>query len=247
MPDKSDDFTCASAGLTDVGNVRPNNEDALLMRDDLKLYVVADGIGGAAAGEVASQLLVESAESEFDQGETGEDLDLRIGRCIRAADGRIREHGRANPQCAGMGCTAEILVLSHGRFHLGHVGDSRTYLWRNETLTQLTRDHSFWQEQIDRGLANPSGRSESWLRNAISRAVGHLGTKEADLHQGRIEAGDVFMLCSDGLTDMVTETEIAALLAGQHVTLRDKTQALVQAAKEHGGRDNITVVLCQIT
>ncbi|MDH5377391.1 MAG: SpoIIE family protein phosphatase, partial [Gammaproteobacteria bacterium] len=141
--------------------------------------------------------------------------------------------------------TAEVLTFFNNEYYVGHVGDSRTYLFREGIFTQLTKDHSYLQEQIDLGLIRKEETSNHWLKNAIYRAVGHIDEVEVDVHSGRIKTGDCFLLCSDGLTDMVDDIEIQQVLQSTP-SITERTQMLVNLAKENGGKDNITVVLCEV-
>lgn len=233
-------------GHTDVGCVRESNEDAFLVRNDLTLYIVADGVGGAAAGEVASRLFVESCEEEFARySGWNEDYRLLIARCFANANKIVRDYAREHPETSGMGCTAELLTFYKGNYYLGHVGDSRTYLIRNDAISQITKDHSFVQEQIDLGLLKPAEAETHWLRNAINRAVGQEDDLDVDLSSGRTRPGDIFLMCSDGLSDMLDDTALLRL-ATTNAPLEERTLALIEAAKTHGGRDNVTAVLCEI-
>lgn len=233
-------------GLTDVGCKRTNNEDAYLVREDLQLFVVADGVGGAAAGEVASQIFVDSCEREFSQySGWSEDYGPLIRRCYGNANQNILDHSKQHPETKGMGCTAEVITFRNGEYFIGHVGDSRAYLVRDGILQQLTTDHSYVQEQIELGLINKEEAETHWLRNAIYRAVGHIDELEVDILNGKLREGDIFLLCSDGLTDMVSDEEILEI-ASENLPLMTRVNRLIETAKKYGGLDNITAVLCQV-
>lgn len=235
-----------SVGITDVGCRRENNEDALSVRDDILLFVVADGVGGAAAGEVASDLFVKSCEHEFETyNGWSEDYGPLISRCFINANQNILDHTKQHPETRGMGCTAELLTFYDNEYYIGHVGDSRTYLLRDRELSQVTKDHSYIQEQIDLGLVNKQEAETHWLRNAIYRAVGHIEDIEVDIVKGKAKENDVFLLCSDGLTDMVQDTRIQELM-NRELPVQSRAELLVEEAKKNGGRDNITVLLCQV-
>ncbi len=236
----------AAEGRTDIGNVRKNNEDAYLVRIGLPLFVVADGVGGAAAGEVASQLFVSSCEQEFEAaGESPSDLSALIERCFQIGNRKIIDHARSAPETQGMACTAEVLTFSNNEYIIGHVGDSRTYLVRDGMISLVTKDHSFVQEQLDRGLLTEEEAENHRLRNAIHRAVGFEEQIQVDIIRGRVKDGDIFLMCSDGLSDMVSDEDLLALASAKGDVGR-RADALVTAAKMGGGRDNITVVLCQV-
>lgn len=236
----------AADGKTDVGNVRKNNEDAFLVRVPLSLFVVADGVGGSAAGEVASQLFVSSCEYEFEAArEQLRDPALLIKRCFHNANRKIIDYTDTAPETRGMACTAEVLTFLGDEYFVGHVGDSRTYLLRDGRIELVTKDHSYVQEQLDLGLIKPEEADTHRLRNAIYRAVGFEPELDVDIIRGRAKDGDVFLLCSDGLSDMVPDDQLLAL-GGAPGDIQDRVAALIAAAKSAGGRDNITVVLCQV-
>jgi protein phosphatase len=232
-------------GLTDVGNVRKNNEDALLVRAELPLFAVADGVGGSAAGEIASQLFVAGCEYEFEAARNLErDPALLIKRCFHNANRKILDHVDRAPETRGMACTAEVLTFIDGEYVVGHVGDSRTYLIRDTRIDLITKDHSYVQEQLDLGLLKPEEAETHALRNAIYRAVGFEQEVEVDIYRGKVRDGDVFLLCSDGLSDMVSDEDMLRI-AKSPGDVSSRVKALVDAAKAAGGRDNITVVLCE--
>ncbi len=234
-------------GFTDRGMVRERNEDAFLVENDLNLYVVADGMGGAAAGEVASRIFVSSAEEVFltgvRQGKSPRDL---VEAAFHHAQQRMLEHVEEFPEHEGMGCTGEVLTFDSGRFYLGHVGDSRTYIWRNEELRLLTIDHSLVQKHIDEGLITKEEGEYYRFRNVLYRAVGQEEKLEVDLISETVSDGDVFLLCSDGLLKEVPEAEISQYLM-MDAGLGEIGKGLVNLARERGGRDNITVVLCKVS
>lgn len=236
----------AADGLTDIGNVRKNNEDALLVRVALPLFVVADGVGGSAAGEIASQMFVSSCEYEFEavSGQS-QNLALVIKRCFQNSNKKILDYTDQAPETRGMACTAEVLTFSDGEYVLGHVGDSRGYLIRDGRIEPITKDHSYVQEQLDLGLIKPEEAETHTLRNAIYRAVGFEPELDVDIFRGRVKDRDIYLLCSDGLSDMVEDDQLLAIAtAPGDVSARVK--ALIDAAKAAGGRDNITVVLCEV-
>lgn len=233
-------------GLSHAGKQREDNEDDFVVRIDIGLFAIADGIGGAAAGEVASHIFVKTCEHEFEQTARWEaDCRPLIKHTFTCANANIARFMQANESAKGMGCTAELLTFADGRYYLGHVGDSRTYLYRQRQLSQLTKDHSFIQEQIDRGLVDEAAAEQHWMRNAICRAVGHLDNLEIDTLDGYAQANDIFLLCSDGLTDMVDDASVASIL-GEPTTLKQKANSLLQKALANGGKDNVTVVLAKV-
>jgi protein phosphatase len=236
-----------SSGKTDIGLKRKNNEDAYLERLDLGVFAVADGIGGSAAGEIASGIFVETARDVFERGFYSDtETSTQIQEVFRQANERILLNTEEYPDHRGMGCTAELIAFRGGRFFIGHIGDSRTYLFRDGELRRITRDHSLVQDQLEKGLITPEDAKKHRLRNIVLRAVGIYPSVELDLINGRIAPGDITLLCSDGLTDMVDEDLIREIL-GSALALTDKVEQLVESAKTAGGNDNITVVLCEVS
>jgi protein phosphatase len=234
-------------GLTDVGLVRNNNEDAYLINSSGSYCLVADGMGGAAAGETASYIFSQTASEIFaDQIVANEQEAVeRIQKSFRVANDRILEHVAHNPQHEGMGCTAELLAFTPTGFVIGHMGDSRTYRLRQGLFKQLTKDHSLVQDQLDQGLITEEQARSHSMRNVILRAVGVRPSPALDTLRGPIYQGDLFMLCSDGLTDLVDDGDIARVLS-DNGQLQSKLEQLVDLAKQAGGKDNITVVLAEI-
>ena len=234
-------------GLTDVGLVRTNNEDTYLINPSGNYCLVADGMGGAAAGETASQIFSQTADEIFaDQNISNEQEAVeRVQKSFRVANDRILEHVAQNPQHEGMGCTAELLAFTPTGFVIGHMGDSRTYRLRQGLLKQLTKDHSLVQDQLDQGLITEEQARSHSMRNVILRAVGVRPSPALDTLRGPIYPGDLFLLCSDGLTDLVEDGDIARVLS-ENGELQFKLERLVDLAKQAGGKDNITVVLAEI-
>lgn len=235
-------------GKTDVGLVRSNNEDAFVVNTDAVYCLVADGMGGAAAGETASRIFAQTA-GEVLVGKTRLDektIMHAVQETFARANDRILTHVIHYPEHAGMGCTAELIAFSADGFVIGHMGDSRTYLFRDRQLRQLTKDHSFVQEQIDQGVISAEQARNHKMRNVILRAVGVRSSLELDTICGAVFPDDLFLLCSDGLTDMVDDGQISDVL-GQNGDLSHKASRLVELANHAGGKDNITVVLAQST
>ncbi len=234
-------------GATDVGNVRTNNEDVFFICEACHYCLVADGMGGAAAGEVASKIFADTAKAVFSghDGISEENTIARVQTTFKLANDKILKHVGRNPQDQGMGCTAELVAFSKESFIIGHVGDSRTYRLKKNILKQLTKDHSLVQEQLDQGLITPEEARRHAMRNVILRAVGVNDTVALDILKGKKTQGDLFLLCSDGLTDMVNESDVLATLSTE-VALSEKSEALIQLAKQAGGKDNVTVVLTAI-
>lgn len=226
--------------VSDTGRQRRANEDSLLAR--APLFVVADGMGGAQAGEVASRIAVESFQQGL--GDTAEP-EAALAALALAANSHIHELSHANVEQAGMGTTLTALYVGEEEVSIAHVGDSRAYCLRDGELLRLTDDHSLVDELIRQGRLTPEEAVEHPQRSVITRALGPEGTVEIDTRSYRARPGDVYLLCSDGLTTMVGEDVLAAELLA-HPRLRDAGEALVRVANEAGGRDNITVLLLRL-
>lgn len=234
-------------GKTDVGLRRPNNEDAWLVRPDLDVCVVADGMGGAASGELASRMFVETVQELFAHTRPGSEQEASevTQEAFRLGNERILSFAAANPSHQGMGCTAELVVFRDDRYVAGHVGDSRMYLFRDGVLKQITRDHSLVQSQLDQGLITEREARRHSMRHVVLRALGIHEPLALDLSRGTCRVGDVFLLCSDGLTDMVEDGVIRDILSCSG-GLAVSADRLIESAKSAGGADNITVVLCRV-
>ncbi|MBA3809962.1 MAG: Stp1/IreP family PP2C-type Ser/Thr phosphatase, partial [Solirubrobacterales bacterium] len=225
---------------TDTGRQRRANEDSLLARSPL--FVVADGMGGAQAGEVASKIAVESFHDGLAEALEPE---LALAELARLANARIHELSHENAEQAGMGTTLTAVYVGERDIAIAHVGDSRAYCLRAGELLRLTDDHSLVDELLRQGRLTPEEAVEHPQRSVITRALGPEGTVEVDTRSFRARAGDVYLLCSDGLTTMLPEQRIAELLLASP-RLRDAGETLIAAANEAGGRDNITVLLLRL-
>jgi len=233
-------------GRTDVGSKRKNNEDAFIVLPDREVASVADGMGGAAAGEVASRIFVDTVNEFFLHlaPRSEEEVKAAVSEAFTQGNARIIHEARANPEYQGMGCTAELIGFFEDRYVVGHVGDSRTYLFRDDELRQITKDHSLVQHQLDQGLISKEDARNHAMKNVVLRALGIDPALSLDIVRGRALADDMFLLCSDGLSDMLPDTEIGAILS-RGVSLDEKVDMLIDGALAAGGRDNVTVVLCQ--
>lgn len=233
-----------SCARTDVGLRRTNNEDAFVTANEPALLALADGMGGAAYGEVASGIFAETVRETLSAGppsaaQEAEDL---VRRTFLLANRRMRELAVREPKHGDMGCTGEMVVFAGDRYVAGHVGDSRVYLFRGGRLRQVTRDHSFVQEQVDRGLLTPAQARVHPYKHMILRAIGTHDALDVDIVSGKAYPDDLFLLCSDGLTDMVEDSLIEERLASG-LSLGEKADRLVRDACDAGGQDNVTVVL----
>jgi serine/threonine protein phosphatase PrpC len=241
---------------SDVGRKRKGNEDAHVVDPRYNLFVVADGMGGHAAGEVASRIAVDSI-TEFVALTAGNEeitwpfgLDdsisydgNRLKTAIRHANRRVLEATHERAELEGMATTVAAVLVDGDVANLAHVGDSRIYLWSGGRITLLTSDHSWVNEQIQTGVISPEQARSHPLRNVVTRALGGRSDLLVDVQSRRMEGGEVLLLCSDGLTTMIPDEEIAQILEESGGDVRGAAQALVDAANERGGEDNITVVL----
>ena len=237
---------------TDPGRARENNEDALAVDDVTQLCVLADGMGGYNAGEIASGMATAFIKSEMARwlSEAGKHAKIKEIRraleiCVENANRSIFNASDSNPQYSGMGTTLVVGVFHGAHLILGHIGDSRCYRLRNGELIQITKDHSLLQEQIDAGLITQEQAASSSIKNLVTRALGVEDAVMLELNEHEVEAGDWYLMCSDGLSDMVDDAEIASILGGP-LPMEQKADSLVAAANEHGGRDNISVLLVQV-
>lgn len=234
----------SSIGLSDTGLKRKNNEDALWVRADLGLCALADGVGGAADGELASEIFIRNTMDIFNNGgvHTERQTIELMSKVFVQTNEAILDLANDHSEREGMGCTGEIVVFHGDRFVIGHVGDSRVYLFRKGRLRQLTKDHSLVQQQLDDGLITQADARKHPLRHVILRAVGADDRLVVDIIKGKVAAGDLFLVCSDGLTDMIDNAMVGGILA-LDVPIDEKAGKLVSAANSAGGSDNITVIL----
>lgn len=238
-------ITCA--GRTDVGIIRSGNEDSFLMVPDRGIFVVADGMGGHAAGEVASEMAVRFVSRELGslRGLDDDAVAERMRQSIRAANGAIFQRTLTEHDKRGMGTTVTSLVLFGGRFLVGQVGDSRGYLLRGSKLTQVTKDHSYVQEQVDAGYLTPEQARTHPYSNVITRCVGANSEVVPDIYVGTVKPADLFLLASDGLTGMLEDYQLGEILAPGRQP-QEQVDDLIAEANRHGGLDNITAIIVRI-
>ncbi len=246
-----------SAGKSDKGVSRQNNEDNFCVDDDLRLFIVADGMGGAAAGEVASRMAVEIIRDHVKRSSAGNepfvgdydkkfsDASNRIASGIRLANQAIYEASQSNVKWRGMGTTVAAVLLDGSKMSIAHAGDSRIYLIRTSSIIQLTDDHSIVSEQIKSGLLTKEEAEGSEVRNIITRALGTTSSMDIDLDEIDLMDGDRVVLCSDGLTTMVPDNVILSTVAASDEP-GSACGALIDIANKNGGKDNITVVLVYV-
>ena len=236
-------ITWEAAGGTHTGRRRQNNEDALLIDVDRGIFLVADGMGGHAGGEVASALATQAAEQALVRS-----LEPRVGLsdAFTSANAAISDFALRNPRMRGMGTTLTACVVQpDGALHLGHIGDSRAYRLRDEILEQITTDHTWVQREVDAGRLSARAARTHALSHVITNALGVDDSDEPDLIATTAAPDDLLLLCSDGLTGMLDDDQLTALLL-RYAPLADLVNGLIRAANAAGGVDNITVVLVRI-
>jgi PPM family protein phosphatase len=246
------------ASCTDAGIVRSHNEDSIAADASKGLVVLADGMGGYNAGEVASgmattvittelqHLLEERPAHERDPATGRARAEMLLREQIAKANTSIYQAAQSQPQYAGMGTTLVAALLHDNKITVAHIGDSRLYRLRGEDFTQVTRDHSLLQEQIDSGMITPEQAKYSQNKNLVTRALGIDATVEPELHEYDTQVGDIYLLCSDGLNDMVSDEDMGMTLQTLAANLQLAAQQLVQMANDNGGRDNVSVILVRI-
>jgi PPM family protein phosphatase len=232
----------AYAGATDTGRKRRRNEDSYVIAPPL--FAVADGMGGAQAGEIASKLAAAALEDTDSGALSGED---RVTSVIQEANRRVYERSNEDPNASGMGTTITVALVEDSGVTIGHVGDSRAYRYREGSIEQITEDHSLVNELMKSGKLSPEEAETHPQRSVITRALGTDPDVDVDSFTVEAQVGDVFLLCSDGLTTMVDDEEILGVLEKHHEDLDRATKSLVSAANRGGGEDNITVVAFAIS
>ena len=244
--------------LTDVGMQRDHNEDAIASDDAIGFVILADGMGGYKAGEVASEMAILSITAELKEAMAtyppGQ-VDLALEQqaeaklildAVKNANEVIYSVSQTQPQCAGMGTTLVVGLFTNNKLLVGHIGDSRMYRLRNQRLSQITEDHSLLQEQINAGLITAEQAKYSANKNLVTRALGVDPEVELELKEYDVEAGDIYLLCSDGLSDLVEDDVIQTALNSLSSNLAEAAQVLVQMANDNGGKDNISVILVKV-
>lgn len=233
-----------SFGLCDRGKVREKNEDAIFLDDEMGIYIVADGMGGHNAGEIASRLAIDAFQKAFVKQDEGEDLPDRLVAAMAKANEAVYAESQSAEEKQGMGTTFTCAAVKKNRAVIGHVGDSRAYLFHDGTLRQITRDHSYVMEMVKQGKLTLEEAAVHPKRNIITKAVGSKEPLGSDVFFETLRQGDLLLLCSDGLTTMVEEETIATILEEQ-LPVEEAAHRLVDCANRHGGKDNISVILVQ--
>jgi protein phosphatase len=246
-------------GLTDLGKKRKLNEDSLGLFPENGLYVVADGMGGHAGGEIASRLAVDSVEEfiklsanrdditwPFEIDESKSKDENRLNVAIRLANSRIFQEALINKKLNGMGTTIVTALFAESHLYIGHVGDSRAYLIKNDEIKQLTDDHSVVYEQMRLGVLSKEDAKTHSLRNVLTKALGTEPDIRVDMRAEKAEAGNIYLFCTDGLTNMLTDEEMHNIVKNEGNNIENACRELIAAANRNGGIDNITVIILKI-
>ncbi|HIL96066.1 MAG: Stp1/IreP family PP2C-type Ser/Thr phosphatase [bacterium] len=246
---------------TDVGKIKDHNEDCLSSDTDLGLAVLADGLGGSNAGEIASSvsvgLLMDELQSfqrdsspsatEWATDESAEPVPVQVvQRAIENANDAVFKMSQKDPLRQGMGTTILVSLFYDNKVAVGHIGDSRLYRFRHGELLQITRDHSFVQVLVDKGLYTREEARSSSKKNVVTRALGVALEVDVEVHEHRVKVGDLYIMCSDGLTDLVDDDDLETIITEPDASLTETAGHMVNLANANGGKDNISVVLVKI-
>ena len=223
--------------------VRESNEDSYLANRDDAIFLVADGMGGHAAGEIASQIAAAAAEEVLSHREPGVNMEELLQLAVEKANERVYETQKVKPEYGGMGSTLTILTFLENSYYVAQVGDSRAYLFRNSTLHQLTQDHSVVWSLFESGILSKDEISRHPQKNLITRSIGTHPEVEIDLFNNPAFEDDIYLLCSDGLTDVLTDEDIQRVIQNGNGNPQDISEMLIREANSGGGPDNITVVV----
>ncbi|MBN2242025.1 MAG: Stp1/IreP family PP2C-type Ser/Thr phosphatase [Acidobacteria bacterium] len=234
------------ASRSDRGKVRDSNEDTCFTDTHHKTFLVADGMGGHVAGEIASQIAASTLEEFLAEEKPDSSPDTWLPRAVERANTRVYETQMRKPEFRGMGSTLTVLSFSDGRFYVAQVGDSRAYLLRRNILKQLTRDHSVVWPLYENGILTKEDISRHPQKNLITRSIGTYPNVEADFLSDSACGEDIYLLCSDGLTDVLTDADISRILRSPDKNPQELAEMLIDAANETGGPDNITVVVVRL-
>jgi protein phosphatase len=249
----------AHVELTDVGKVREHNEDSIGSQPDIGLWVLADGMGGYNAGEVASgiavktiiDLVVEACKrekrNEVEPGTGYMRQTIVLRDAVARANKIIHQTAQSQPQCEGMGTTLVACLFYDDRISVAHVGDSRLYRMRDNRFEQITMDHSLLQELVDRGFYSQEEAQRSTNRNYVTRALGVEANVDVEVQEVEVQKGDYFLMCSDGLPDMVEDEDIHLTISTFNNDVRTIGEQLIKLTNDNGGRDNVSVVLVRVT
>ena len=245
-------------GFTDTGRVRQNNEDCIGYDSVLGLLVLADGMGGHLGGEVASTVsvdtIIQSVQQSLPSVKSGQ-IDSNTGysmesvciqKAIEQANDIVYKRSNSDAELRGMGTTIVVMLFYNNRFSLAHIGDSRCYRYRGQKIEQITKDHSLLQELIDRGFYTPEEAKTSLNKNLVTKALGIDPSISPDLQEELVMKNDIYLLCSDGLTDLVEDEYISLTIQRFSDNLEEAAKQLISKANQNGGKDNISVIMCRI-
>jgi protein phosphatase len=233
-------------GTTNVGKVRDHNEDSFYVSDKGGFFIVSDGMGGLAAGEIASKITRETIAEILNKSfEKAPSVEALLKKAFLQANAAVRKELAKRTEKKGMGCTCVVLAFRDNDFFVAYVGDSRIYMMRSGKLKQITRDHSYVEELFLRGLISEEEKKDHPYKNTITRYVGHADNLEVDISSGPVSNGDIFLLCSDGLTGEVEDKEIERVLK-ETPKPEEQVKILVEKALENGGGDNITAIVVKV-
>jgi protein phosphatase len=247
-----------SVGLSDVGRVREHNEDTIGVDADIGLLVLADGMGGYNAGEVASGIAVKTIMSLVKEAYDRQDMSaadsetglsrptIVLRDAITRANKIIHQTAKTQPQCEGMGTTVVACLFSDNRVSVAHVGDSRMYRLRGNRYEQMTLDHSLLQELVDRGFYSQAEAQRATNKNYVTRALGVEAGVDVEIHEYPVHKGDYYLLCSDGMSDMVEDEDVHLTISTFGANLETIAKQLIQLSNDNGGRDNISIVLAHV-
>ncbi|HNX75671.1 MAG TPA: Stp1/IreP family PP2C-type Ser/Thr phosphatase [Candidatus Rifleibacterium sp.] len=233
-------------GKTHVGKVRDHNEDAFYVSENKGFFIVSDGMGGLASGEVASQITRDTITENLNrEANPAEPFEKTLRDAFNLANRNVRKMLEERPTSKGMGCTCVVMAFQENDFYIAYVGDSRIYLYRNNLLKQISRDHSYVEELFLRGLITAEEKKDHPYKSSITRYVGLADTIEVDITSGPVANNDIFILCSDGLTGEVSDESIAETLHASE-TPEVAVEKLVQQALDNGGGDNISIIAVKV-
>ena len=247
-----------SVGVSDVGRVREHNEDTIGVDSDIGLLVLADGMGGYNAGEIASGIAVKTIMSLVKEAAERQDLSVPdpetglsrpsivLRDAIMRANKIIHQTAKTQPQCEGMGTTVVACLFNDNKVSVAHVGDSRVYRLRANRYEQLTLDHSLLQELVDRGFYSQAEAQRATNKNYVTRALGVEATVDVEVHEYPVNKGDFYLLCSDGLSDMVQDDDVHLTISTFSASLETIAKQLIQLSNDNGGRDNVSIILAQV-
>jgi len=247
-----------SVAMSDTGKVREHNEDTIAIDNDIGLFVLADGMGGYNAGEVASGIAVKTIVNLVREAVAREDLEgtdkdtglvrpsIILRDAIFRANKIIHQTSKTQPQCEGMGTTVVACLFYDNRVSVAHVGDSRLYRLRSDRFEQITMDHSLLQELVDRGFYSPEEAQRATNKNYVTRALGVEPNVDVEINEHPVNRGDYYVLCSDGLSDMVEDDDIHLTINTFNANLDTVAKQLTQLANDNGGRDNVSVVMAHV-